>query len=224
MLMPPFEVKADDLTTALSKDLPFMVVIVRLLAATMLSAIVAYRPWRKLFPKSLPLSAETAQAQIIIAVAGAVMVIIIGDSMARAFGLVGLGAFIRFRSGIKDPRDAAVMFVMIGVGMAVGLGLIPLAVLTTAFVITVLAMLDATGKLPVRRIKVGIELDPAHAGIGSFRPAFPGMRVLEAAAVGGDGKVLIEIDAAEGVDAATILDQLQGRGLAGIRNVSLVDD
>ena len=50
------------------------------------------------------------------------MVVVIGQSTARAFGLVGLGGFIRFRSGIKDTRDAAVMFVMIGIGMACGAG------------------------------------------------------------------------------------------------------
>ena len=53
--------------------------------------------------------------------AGALLVVVIGDSLARAFGLVGLGTFIRFRAGVKDPRDVAILFVMIGVGMACGL-------------------------------------------------------------------------------------------------------
>ena len=100
----------------------FETILIRLVIASALGASVAYRWWRWLMPNTLPPARESAQAQTLIAVAGALMVAVIGDSMARAFGLVGLGAFIRFRSGIKDPRDAAVMFVMIGIGMACGLG------------------------------------------------------------------------------------------------------
>src|SRR5581483_5195643 len=94
----------------------FIVILVRMAIAALLGAWVAYRSWRRLMRQTLPPSRESSQAQTLIAVAGALMVAVIGDSMARAFGLVGLGAFIRFRSGIKDPRDAAVMFVMIGIG------------------------------------------------------------------------------------------------------------
>src|SRR5262245_62678055 len=120
-------------------------ILLRLVIAALLGAFLAYRAWRRLLPNTLPPSRETAQAQTLIAVAGSLMVAVIGDSTARAFGLVGLGAFIRFRSGIKDPRDAAVMFIMIGVGMACGLGLVPLALVATLFGIVVLVLFDATG-------------------------------------------------------------------------------
>ena len=86
---------------------------------------------------------EIAQSQLLIAVAGVVMVVVIGDSVARAFGLVGLGACVRFRSGIKDPRDAAAMFTMIGVGMSCGLGLLSVGALITTFIATVMFLLDA---------------------------------------------------------------------------------
>jgi hypothetical protein len=118
--------------------------LLRLAAATMLGALLAYRPWRKLLPAATPVQDETAQSQLLIAVAGVVMVVVIGESTARAFGLVGLGAFVRFRSGIKDPRDAAAMFMMIGIGMSCGLGLISTAVLVTGFVALVMVVLDAT--------------------------------------------------------------------------------
>src|SRR5262245_34087234 len=106
----------------------------RFVVAALLGAMVAYRPWRRLLSQA-PIPRETAQAQTLIAVAGAIMVAIIGDSTALAFGLVGLGGFIRFRSGIKDTRDAAVMFVMIGVGMACGLGLMGIAMAAAGFAV-----------------------------------------------------------------------------------------
>ncbi|MBI4510674.1 MAG: DUF4956 domain-containing protein [Deltaproteobacteria bacterium] len=121
-----------------------------LLGGALLGSVVAFRPWRALLARTSPVRPETAQAQVLTAMAGAMMVSVVGDSIARAFGLVGLGAFIRFRSGIKDPRDAAVMFVMIGVGMACGLGAFPLAVVATVFTAAVLVIFDLAGKAPPR--------------------------------------------------------------------------
>ena len=84
----------------------FEVILLRMLIAALLGAFLGYRLWRRLLPSTLPPARETAQAQTLIAIAGALMVVVIGQSTARAFGLVGLGGFIRFRSGIKDTRDA----------------------------------------------------------------------------------------------------------------------
>src|SRR5712692_180130 len=75
-----------------------------LAAAALLAALAAYRPWRRLCARVPLPRAETAQSQTLIAVAAALMVAVIGNSTARAFGLVGLGAFMRFRTGIKDQR------------------------------------------------------------------------------------------------------------------------
>ena len=40
----------------------------------------------------------------------AVIMMIIGSNIARAFSLVGALSIIRFRSAIKDPRDVAFLF------------------------------------------------------------------------------------------------------------------
>jgi hypothetical protein len=124
----------------------------RLAVAALLGAVVAYRWWRKLMP--FPFDRTESGAQVLIAVAGALIVTVIGNNVALAFGLVGLGGFIRFRSGIKDPREAGVMFLMIGIGMASGVGLMPVALTATAFGVVLLAVLDVVEKKrrqPVRR-------------------------------------------------------------------------
>src|SRR3954464_4426247 len=158
----------DDLTAA-----HFVVLLVRMAIAPLLGGWVAYRSWRRLMRQTLPPARESAQAQTLIAVAGALMVAVIGDSMARAFGLVGLGAFIRFRSGIKDPRDAAVMFVMIGIGMACGLGAVPIAVVATLFVSGVLAMFDVGHRARPRMARVVISVSDPSAAFERIRNAFP---------------------------------------------------
>ena len=60
--------------------------------------------------------------------------LIIGSNIARAFSLVGALSIIRFRNAVKDPRDVAFIFLVMGVGMACGTGFYAVAVLLTAIV------------------------------------------------------------------------------------------
>lgn len=57
--------------------------------------------------------------------------VVIGDSIARAFSLVGALSIIRFRTAIQDPRDIAFVFYALAVGMAVGAGNPAVAILAT---------------------------------------------------------------------------------------------
>ena len=113
----------------------------RLALALVLGVVVAARPWRKQRPRS-----EMVHTQLLMCVAGALVSSVVGDSLARAFGLVGLGGFIRFRSGLKDPRDAASLFVLIGLGMACGMGAYAIAVVGWAFLLGVFYALDRMGE------------------------------------------------------------------------------
>jgi hypothetical protein len=61
-------------------------IVARLSCALALGSLIAYRPWRRLpGNRSAAPQPATAQAQTIIAVAGSFLVIVIGDSLARAF-------------------------------------------------------------------------------------------------------------------------------------------
>lgn len=52
----------------------------------------------------------------------AVITLLIGSNIARAFGLVGALSLIRFRTAMKDPLDATFLFWALAVGMACGTG------------------------------------------------------------------------------------------------------
>jgi uncharacterized membrane protein YhiD involved in acid resistance len=151
------------------------------------------------------------------------MVVVIGQSTARAFGLVGLGGFIRFRSGIKDTRDAAVMFVMIGIGMACGLGAIPMAIVATVFASVVLAIFDLGRRARMRLTKVAINATEPHAAWERIHLAFPGARVLElpGAASTTAGKLVMEAALADDMDAAGIMRLLTEKQVPGINSVSI---
>jgi hypothetical protein len=201
----------------------FEVVLARLILAGLLGAFLGYRLWRRLLPDTLPPTREIAQAQTLIAIAGALMVVVIGQSTARAFGLVGLGGFIRFRSGIKDTRDAAVMFVMIGVGMACGLGAVPMAVVATLFVSVVLAIFDAGQRARLRLRRVTIEIAHPHAAWKRIQLALPGSRALELPGESSPevGRLVIEAVIDETMDASGLLTLLEARQVQGIRGVTL---
>lgn len=53
----------------------------------------------------------------------ALVIMVIGDSLARAFGLVGAMSIIRFRTAVKDVVDIVNVFFALAIGMAAGVGL-----------------------------------------------------------------------------------------------------
>lgn len=68
---------------------------------------------------------------IILCMLISVVMVVIGDSIARAFSLVGALSIIRFRTAVQDPRDIAFVFYALAVGMAVGAGNPSVAILAT---------------------------------------------------------------------------------------------
>jgi uncharacterized membrane protein YhiD involved in acid resistance len=103
---------------------------VRLPFAAGLGAVLALRPRRRGTPVRQP---AVVQTQVILAVVGALIMLVIGSSLARAFGIVGAANLIRYRSKIDDPKDAVVMLCTLSVGLAAGVGLYALAAIGTAF-------------------------------------------------------------------------------------------
>jgi Domain of unknown function (DUF4956) len=219
--MPPFDLN-DTLGLDTMGTAKFEIVLIRLAIAALLGAFLGFRPWRRLLPNALPPAREVAQAQTLIAVAGALMVVVIGHSTARAFGLVGLGGFIRFRSGIKDTRDAAVMFVMIGLGMACGLGAVPMAVVATLFAGIVLALFDVGRRARLRLVRVAVQVDDPRAAWERIKLVFPGARVLELPDVGpGAGRLVMDTVLGETMDAASVLRLFADREVAGVHTVGI---
>jgi hypothetical protein len=208
-------------------DLPHLgTLFARMALAAFLGGFIAFRIWRRLLPSTARPSLQGAQSQTLIAAAGALMVVVIGDNVARAFGLVGLGAFIRFRSGISDPRDAAIMFVMIGIGMACGLGLPLMAIGATLFVCITLIVFDLGARGRARRTLVTLVADDPPLVWSHVATLFPGARVMEISKkeleLGKDsGKLVVEMDLRGNMDASTIRELLDKKGVPGVSRVAL---
>lgn len=115
----------------------------RLPLAALLGTALALRPRRKATPPRMP---AVIQTQIILAVVGAVIMLVVGASLARAFGIVGAANLIRYRSKIEDPKDAVVMLSALSVGLAAGVGLYALATFSTAFLLLALGVIESFEK------------------------------------------------------------------------------
>jgi uncharacterized membrane protein YhiD involved in acid resistance len=114
--------------------------VIRLPLAAVLGSALAFRPKRRGTPTRTP---AVVQTQIILTVVGALIMLVVGSSLARAFGIVGAASLIRYRSKIDDPKDAGVMLCCLAVGLASGVGLYGLAVFAAAFIVAALAIIES---------------------------------------------------------------------------------
>jgi uncharacterized membrane protein YhiD involved in acid resistance len=90
--------------------------------------------------KGLSYSQSFMITNIFVAVIVCMVIMIIGNSLARAFALVGALSIIRFRTVVKDTKDTAYIFWSLAVGMASGTGSYFLAIAGT-FIITSIALI-----------------------------------------------------------------------------------
>jgi hypothetical protein len=84
-------------------------------------------------------SRSFVQALVLLAIIVTLVMLAVGDSMARAFGLFGALALIRFRTPIKDSRDTVFLFLSVAIGITVGVQnpMLAVAGTTTTLVIAV---------------------------------------------------------------------------------------
>jgi hypothetical protein len=108
--------------------------------AAFLAALLAFRPRRGLSASQR--NPYVAQTQILMAVVAGAMMMVVGDSAARAFGIFAAASLVRFRTNIRDPKEITVLLICLGVGLAAGVGRWDMAVVLTVFVLISLAVLE----------------------------------------------------------------------------------
>jgi uncharacterized membrane protein YhiD involved in acid resistance len=129
--------------------------LLRLPLAAVLGAALALRPKRRGTPDRSPAVVET---QIVLSVVGAVIMLVVGASLARAFGIVGAANLIRYRSKIEDPKDAVVMLSALAVGLASGVGLYMVAAFSTVFLVVVLWIIESFEPQVSKRFDLSVKL------------------------------------------------------------------
>ena len=115
-------------------------ILFRLALAALLAGALAYRPRRDL--PVLQRNPFVAQTQILMAVVASALMMIVGDSAARAFGIFAAASLVRFRTNISDPKEITVLLLGLAIGLATGVGHWELAVLLALFMLALLWVLE----------------------------------------------------------------------------------
>lgn len=136
----------------------------RLPAAALLGAALAFRPRRRGTPSRSP---AVIQTQILLAVVGALVMMVVGASIARAFGIVGAAGLVRYRAKIEDPKDAGVMLATLGVGLACGVGYYLLGGFATLFFLLLLGVVESLDE-GRKRFELTLEGEGATRARGSI--------------------------------------------------------
>lgn len=79
-------------------------------------------------------SANYIIAIIMLTMITALVIMVIGNNLARAFGLVGAMSIIRFRTAVKDTQDIMFIFFALAIGLSCGAGMYIIALIGTFFI------------------------------------------------------------------------------------------
>ena len=75
----------------------------------------------------------------------AIVIILVGSNVARAFSIAGAFALVRFRSAPGSAKDISIVFFTMAAGLACGLGYVTFAAAFTAVMLLLLILISALG-------------------------------------------------------------------------------
>ncbi len=151
----------NDVTT-----LPLGAAVLALLTAFVLGMIISFT-YMKTYSKghynqSFPLTLVMIPCTI------AIIILLIGNNAARAFGLAGAFSIIRFRSTAGDPKDIAYVLFTMSAGLACGVGLPSYAAVFTVILCIIMFILSklnfGVGKTIDKMLKIIIPEDLDYQG------------------------------------------------------------
>ncbi len=119
---------ADIFTLSISlRDVVFNL-IVALLCGILISLLYRYTY------KGLNYSSSFAISMIMLTMITSIVIMVIGNNLARAFGMVGAMSIIRFRTAVKDAIDIMFIFFALTIGLAAGVKMYAVAIFGTLFI------------------------------------------------------------------------------------------
>ena len=101
-----------------------------------------------------------------------IVVLVVGNSLARAVSIGGGIALIRYRYTMSDPRDLIYLFLSLAIGMACGVGAVGYAVVATLIICIVLIVANLTkfDNMRARTLKLKITVPEDINYVGMFEP------------------------------------------------------
>ena len=121
--------------------------------------LVAWHPHRTARRKALA-DLEERKTLILLGMVGAVIAELSGTNQTLAFVIFGIGALLRFRTLLDNPKLTGKAITVVVIGLACGMGAWTMAVFVTLFSWILLFWLDSQVACRIR-VRVADEVDPA---------------------------------------------------------------
>jgi hypothetical protein len=104
-------------------------VIANVLVATFCGAFISL--FYSITHRQISYSVSFAKSIVMLSMITSFVMMVIGDNLARAFGMVGLISLIQFRTTMKGARDFMFIYFALAIGLAAGVGLYAVSVAGT---------------------------------------------------------------------------------------------
>lgn len=121
-------------------ELSASIIFINIILSFLLSIVIAiiYQKTHR----GLSYSRSYVESLVMMSVLAAIAMMILGNNLVRALGILGVFTLIRFRTIIKDPKDATYLFFSLAIGMGVGTGNYVIAVIGTACLTGIIFILN----------------------------------------------------------------------------------
>lgn len=157
-----------------------------------------------------------------------VIILLVGNSVARAFSLAGAFSIIRFRSAPGDPKDITYVLFSMAVGLASGMGYLLYAVIVAIALCSVMIILELInyGKITAieKLLKITIPENLDYEGaFDSVLKKYTKSAILlkvKTADLGSLYELSYHVTTKEGVNDKAFIDELRCRN--GNLNITLV--
>jgi len=138
-----------DLQSIWNFSVTFNDIVSNLLIALLSGIIVAF--FYRISNNGQSYSSQFISSIILLTLITSLVIMVIGNNLARAFGLVGAMSIIRFRSAIKETIDIVFIFFALVIGMAAGVKLYSIAIYGALFIGIISWLLSKSSKLFLKK-------------------------------------------------------------------------
>src|SRR5438067_1587163 len=154
---------------------------------------------------------EERKALILLGVVGAVVAELSGTSQTLAFVIFGIGALLRFRTLLDNPKLTGKAIRVVVVGLACGMGSWAMAVFVTAFSWLLMFWLDSHSSCEVRiRLNNGADVKPVFDTVQSLLLSHK-CRLQSSSLYEDKGRMVFLLYIPNGVDPRKLEDEVRTR-------------
>jgi uncharacterized membrane protein YhiD involved in acid resistance len=125
---------------ALTSDVSLKTILLTLIVSLVLGLATSW-VYKKTF-RGVSYTSSFVSSLVLLPLISSLVLLTIGSNIARAFGLIGTLAIIRFRTPVKDPKDLIYIFLSLAVGIISGTQNYHIALVGVPLVLLIMYVLE----------------------------------------------------------------------------------